>query len=480
MCVSANRVCVMSVFVCRPMGRFVRDVHGGITAFTVTVFLLMVLAVGMATDFMRQETMRAELQNAVDRGVLAAAALTQTVDDEVTVRSYIRSTNFVPADYTLAVVPSVTAEGFTQLTATASYSMPTSFLKLAGITSLPVTAKGAAIEGISSLEISLVLDVSTSMSYETTGGTADSRLSVMKGAAKGFVNQVLGSSAQGSTTISLVPFAGQVNPGPVALAKYGTNVVHSYSNCIDFQSGDFSTTAAPSSNSRNQSQYFQFSIPWNQKNGVTYPEIGWGWCPGGVEEEIIYHSDNATTLNTAIDALNSHEATGTQIGAKWGVTLLDPTSNGLTTSLVTAGDVSSAHSQLPAAYSDQTTRKFLVVMSDGNTTQQIKVKSHRYDTASERTFFANNLSNSQSNDFQFNSVTTSTARQQFLSVCQAARDAGIVVFTIGFDIEVGSDAHTDMSSCASSPSHFFDVDGLDLTNAFSAIAQTIQKLKLVG
>ena len=73
-----------------------------------------------------------------------------------------------------------------------------------------------------------------------------------------------------------------------------------------------------------------------------------------------------------------------------------------------------------------------------------------------------------------------TKDKRLSSICTQAKNAGIVVFTIGFDISEGSDAHTDMSTRASSPSHFHDVDGLELTTAFDKIVQTIVKLKLVG
>ena len=470
----------MGVCVKRAGARFFRDIEGGITAFTLLVFLLMVLAVGMAVDFMRHETSRAELQNAVDRGVLAAAAMTQTMGGEETVRAYIKSTNFVPEGYELSVVPGTTDDGFSKLTATASYDLRTYFLKLAGINTLPVIAKGAAIEGISAIELSLVLDVSTSMSYETTGGTANSRLSVMKTSAKSFVDQVLGNSVAGATTISLVPFAGQVNPGATAFSHFRSNVVHGHSYCVEFGDADYTTLAAPGMHSLAQDQHFNFSLPWNQKNGVTYPEIGWGWCPAGNEEEIIYHSSNADTLKTAIDNLNTHEATGTQYGVKWGAMLLDPSSNALTGKLVTANEVDATYAGLPVAHGTANTKKFLVIMSDGNTTGQYRLNADKYDTAAERDHWTSNSSTNQGADFNFGYLDRAEARARVLEQCQAAKDAGIVVFTIGFDISEGSDAHTDMSACATSPSHFHDVDGLELATAFDKIVQTIQKLKLIG
>lgn len=464
----------------RILRAFCADDNGGITAFTAMIFTFMLLAFGMGVDFMRHETYRAELQNAVDRGVLAAAAFDQTIDAETTIRGYIASTNFVKDGYALNVVPTTTAAGLKKVDVTASYSMPTFFLKLVGISDMTIAAASAAVEGIDSVEVSLVLDVSTSMSYETTGGTTKSRLEVMQSSAKQFVDLILNGSPAGTLSMNLVPFAGQVNPGSVAFDHLRSSVVHNYSHCIEFTSSDYNTATMPGYRSRAQMQYFQFSKPWNQKNGVTYPEIGWGWCPGSGEEEIVYMSQSVSQLQTAIDNLNTHEATGTQNGMKWGVSLLDPSASTLVGKLVTAGQVDSTFSDRPFAYSKVSNKKFVVIMSDGNTTQQLRLKSWKYNSSSERAYYANNLSSNQGNDFNYNTTSTSAARSQFLSVCQQAKDAGIIIFTIGFDIIDGSAAQTDLSACATSASHFYDVDGLALNNAFSAIASTIQKLKLVN
>lgn len=62
-------------------------------------------------------------------------------------------------------------------------------------------------------------------------------------------------------------------------------------------------------------------------------------------------------------------------------------------------------------------------------------------------------------------------------ICTAAKNAGMVVFTIGF--EVSGSQHDIMRSCASAPAYYFDVDGLDISAAFAAIAREISKLRLV-
>lgn len=65
---------------------------------------------------------------------------------------------------------------------------------------------------------------------------------------------------------------------------------------------------------------------------------------------------------------------------------------------------------------------------------------------------------------------------RLLSLCQLARDQGVIVFTVAFEaptrgVEV-------LRDCASSPAHFFDVDGLDIGTAFRAIARQIMQLRL--
>ena len=74
-------------------------------------------------------------------------------------------------------------------------------------------------------------------------------------------------------------------------------------------------------------------------------------------------------------------------------------------------------------------------------------------------------------------VNGSQADDRLLDICSAAKNAGITVFTIGF--EAPSHGSNIMEQCASSSAHFYDVNGMEIAEAFSAIVATIQKLKLV-
>jgi Flp pilus assembly protein TadG len=61
-------------------------------------------------------------------------------------------------------------------------------------------------------------------------------------------------------------------------------------------------------------------------------------------------------------------------------------------------------------------------------------------------------------------------------ICDAAKDAGSIVFAIGF--EAPTAAEVVLKDCASSDSHYFDVDGLEINDAFAAIATSIRQLRL--
>ncbi len=73
-------------------------------------------------------------------------------------------------------------------------------------------------------------------------------------------------------------------------------------------------------------------------------------------------------------------------------------------------------------------------------------------------------------------VNAGTKDTRLNQVCSAAKDKGIVVFTIGF--EVTDNSAIVMQKCASTANHFYRVEGLDIGYAFDSIANQINQLKL--
>ena len=489
------------------VSRFKDDTKGAITAFTVGSFMSMFLAVGMGVDFIRHEAFRAELQDALDRGVLAAAA-NGNRDPEQTIRDFLKSTNFVGQNYSIKVFDQSTLVQ-RKIKAQLDYATQTMALKLAGIDQLSIGANATAFQGVSDIEISLVLDISGSMAREEvqTSPTLTSmlndlqfnnpdyysklhyadeddskltRMDVMRVASADFVEEVLNATNKGTTSISLVPFSGQVNVGETVFNElHQTSVLdHNYSRCVDFTASDYDTTALPASNSRNQVPHFQWFTFEGSSNRGNQAE--WGWCPSNTQE-IAYLSNDPVDLQNRIFDFMGHDGTGTQVGMKWGMALLDPDSNWLVQELIDADEVSEDFIDRPYDFDDGGTLKVVVLMSDGRTRYQQRPSNKYYNETYEKQYFASNGLRSQWSTLGSTDERTANenaSRQELADLCQLAEDEDVIVFTIGFDMTTGSDAQTDLETCASSQSHHFDVSGAQLAEAFSSIAVSISKLKL--
>jgi len=72
--------------------------------------------------------------------------------------------------------------------------------------------------------------------------------------------------------------------------------------------------------------------------------------------------------------------------------------------------------------------------------------------------------------------SASNADAEMLSSCNAAKNNGVVVYTIAFSAP--SDAQTLLQNCATSINNYYDVDSADIATAFASIAVSVQKLKL--
>jgi hypothetical protein len=70
----------------------------------------------------------------------------------------------------------------------------------------------------------------------------------------------------------------------------------------------------------------------------------------------------------------------------------------------------------------------------------------------------------------------STKDTRLQAICQAAKDAGVIVFAIGFEVTDASAG--ELTDCTTSINHFYRVNGLEITTAFQSIANAIGKLRL--
>jgi len=75
------------------------------------------------------------------------------------------------------------------------------------------------------------------------------------------------------------------------------------------------------------------------------------------------------------------------------------------------------------------------------------------------------------------SVSGSAKNARMQNICTAAKNQGVIIFSVGLEVSDSSAAR--LESCASSPAHFFRVEGLDISYAFQSIASQINQLRLV-
>jgi Flp pilus assembly protein TadG len=515
---------------------FRRSEDGSMVVFTLFVLAMMLMVGGMAVDMMRFETFRARLQSTLDRAVLAAADLDVCLSGEgvaeAVVNDYVIKAGFEEQLDTVTVMQDFNS---CAVTATASIEVNTIFMQMVGVDELSTPAASSAIEALDEVEISLVLDVSGSMAN-------NNRLVNMRTAAREFVGEMFNGFDDESLSMSVVPYSTQVNLGPTLAARYTRNFAHTYSYCLDIPVASYSTTAMPTTTTYNQAGHVDvdsYASTWTARTASRFV------CNPDSRAHVLPFSNNEGAIDTMIANLQSNEWTSIEMGAKWGVALLDPSSQPVVTGLISAGTVDGDLAGRPLDYGTDGSLKVMVLMTDGENTLHYDLNTtYRAGladvwrqsstswfvddrepgnvdgdgTLNERYFrpnttgtarFTNTVSGTQvtwpqlfnevsldghawyfrrmqtNNDTLWNNwyyglfTTTSTADkdERLDQICDAAKAQGIIIFAIGF--EVTDRAADVMENCASSPSHFYRVEGLQISAAFSSIASNITSLRLV-
>jgi len=537
---------------------FLRSEDGSFIIFGLILFVMMLMVGGMAVDFMRFEEQRTRLQSTLDRAVLAAASLEQDLDGKDVVLDYFQKAG-LGAHIQADDIDVTERPNSRKVEASARMKVDSIFLNFLGISELHAPAAGAAEEATSLTEISLVVDVSGSMGWNSSSGR--SRIWELRRAAKKFVNIVMCDPsrpdattdcvvAPDTVTVSLVPYAEQALVGENFLSKFNVSDEHTYSSCVTFDEADFSDPAITPDTPLQRTGHFD---PWNGSNSTPG-----GWtCATNSWRAFTPISGNIATLHSRIDALGASGNTSIDVGAKWGTALLNPALQPITEELVVDEIIEEAFEDRPMPPTRRGLQKLMVLMTDGENTSQ----HYLYDEFREgpspvyRDIKTDgSLGNKYSVHYLYNGVdwyywdhdgtwndhpygegtyeecgwkkvngswkyncsdvpegdgaqqidyvdlwrwktwswydrfswlpsqgsyiNHSPKNDRLHAICDAAKAEGITIYTIGFETSYNS-ANV-MRACASSPAHHFDANGLNLTDAFSAIAREIAKLRLIN
>ena len=534
------------------LARFARDEDGSLMIFAVYMFVLMLMVGGIGIDLMRFERDRSKLQYTLDRAVLAAADLEQTLDPESVVQDY-----FDKADLG-SYLRDVTVEeglGYRVVTADAEAEVYTQFMHMTGLDMLSAPAMSVAEERIDSVEISLVLDVSGSMN-------SNSRLTNLKIAAKDFVDTMVDNTEDGKMSMSIIPYATQVSLPDGVASRLNMSDEHDYSRCVNFAGSDFHDTAITQAQPLERTMHFDPWRTWDGRDNDPMIMVGMTSnlnstipvCEARSDRELVVMQKDKTVLKTFIDNLTARGNTSIDIGMKWGTALLDPAFRPVVGGLIADGDVDGGFADRPYNFDAGEVLKVVVLMTDGQNTSQYYIdddyregdsnvwwneEEERYSVyypAYNAYFWPHNdkwadhpygqdgwgcVGNSTSNwncqnrnedgeaaqvsyadlwawtsmkfvpkniyrnynsdwnEIYYNPrryVGSGTKNNRAYDICDAAKDQDIIVFTIGF--EAPSSGRAVLKECASSEAHYFDVDGLEIADAFDSIATSIRKLRL--
>jgi uncharacterized protein YegL len=239
------------------------------------------------------------------------------------------------------------------------------------------------------------------------------RMVELKKAAKAMLDE-LQSSEEGLVKIGIVPF--DVN----------VRVATSYKTASWFKSDwwiswFWSGCIADRDQSNDVSD-----APVTSSSATKYPGA---LCSSNNLKTIQPLTDDFAALNTKVDSLTPAGNTNITIGLAWGMTILssqEPFTGGVAPG---TADVT----------------KSIVLMTDGDNTE------NRWTST----------------------ASAIDARTQL--ACQAAKDAGIVVYTI----RLMEGNETLLSGCASSPGNYYDVDNVaDLVPVFQAIGERLSQLRI--
>ena len=367
--------------------RFFFGDEGTVTVFATIVFILMVSVGGIAVDIMRFETQRTQMQYTLDRAVLAAASLSQTLEPEEVVESYFNTSGLSGYRLRVNVREDV---NFRRVEAAVEMEMQTLFMSLFGQRAMNSLASGTAEDWVKNVEISLALDVSRSMNGRD-------RLVNLRTAASEFVDTVMrlnvNAENEGEETpvsLSIVPYNATVNMGSALASVFSLTDEHTYSNCARFYDDDFSTGAIDPAVPLQRVGHFD-----RDRNAVFDPHnpdpaqvIENPDCPTDDTNAILPWSDDATALNQTINALAPQQPWGTAIdtGMRWAVALLDPAARPAVSDLVTEGTINADFNERPADYDDSETLKVIVLMTDGMNHVQFDLQDNVSSGPSEDNF----------------------------------------------------------------------------------------------
>ena len=426
-----------------------RDRRGAVAATVALVLVPLVIAVGLAVDVGRAVAARTSLRSALDAAALAAAQESSAPAAVAAVERFLRA-NYEASRWGALSDFSV-RQGEITLAVDARATVPTTLLRVLGVDEIEVGAEAEVTVGGANLEVALVLDI--------TGSMAGQPITDLKAAANDLVDIVVRDVQRPFySKVSIVPFSMGVNVGALASTVRGSvrPGICDDPGCEKFRFKnvkDVETTLPISTcvSERLGPHAYSDVSPRTAPVGFNYASPT-NACPSAA---LLPLSTDKSRLKNVIASFRAAGTTAGHIGLAWGWYTLSPNFG------VWSGQ------SVPAPYGDEDTRKFLVLMTDGE-----------FNTAYCRGVVSKDSTAGGSN-YKINcNATNGSSFAQARRLCTEIKARGITIFTVGFGLDQPS-AIEFLRSCASSPEHAYTAaTGAELRSTFQQIAKRISKLRL--
>lgn len=428
------------------------------------LMLIPVLAItGAAVDMGQAITAKQTMQKALDAATVAVCGNgTGQQSPEEIIRSFLAAeldgkkqslapatnpdgSKYSPGENEIEIRDTAFNSADGSMNPKATVRVPTTLLKLVGISDIELNAESGVKCGAKRLELSVVVDVTGSMDWTVNG---KKKIASMKEAATDLLDIFERNMDAGVTKIGMVPFSESVRL-PEALLP----VVRSYPS----QTHSWTTSSGGSKkkNKKKKTTTYHLTDCVTERNGnhrFTDDAPGPGrWInpmyssDGDCKpsQELIPMTTNHAQLQSVINGLQASGGTAGHLGTGWGWYMLSPKWQSVW-----------PEASKPEEHNEDELIKATIIMTDGD-----------YNTQ-----YCHGV-----NDTTINcNSPNGTSQAQAEELCTNMKDTGIVVYTIGFGITAGSSQEQLLKDCATDNTKwFFPYNGDQLRAAFKTIGKQL-------
>lgn len=399
--------------------RFASCERGAVAILFAFMIVIMVVIIGGAVDYGRWLNARTKQQSAVDAAVLAAGRAFQVSHGSVSEAVNAASRYYLRMKSGVLQGDTTSfdvVENGKAVLATSEAAVATPFLAFAGIPELPVRISSKAIMSAGG---NADASVELALMLDITGSMSGSKIEDLRLAAKDLIDIVVWQDqSRHHARIAVAPFSEHVNVGPA------------YFEAVTGRAPETTGTRKTCVRERDTSDRYTDAAP--AYGNYFVPSYGWGDCRP--QSTIMPLSNDKQALKAHIDSLTTEGYTAGHLGVAWTWYMLSPRWAQVWTG------------QAAPSNHNTKTRKIAVLMTDG----------------------------------EFNrAYAGANSATQARALCSGMKADGVTIYTIGFQIADGGEAHQTMAQCASDPSHFFNSEtGEELRQAFREIALQVVTLRL--